>query len=485
MTDGTLSDLAPLVARTRAAFDDGRTRNLEWRHRQLDGLARMLVEEESALTRAMRSDLGKPAFEGWATDLGIVGREIRHIRKHLGRHLRARRVRMPLLATPGRAEIRLEPLGVVLVLAPWNYPVNLAVSPLAAALAAGNTAIVKPSEHAPATSEALATLVPRHVDDQAVAVVQGGADVAEALLRERFDHIFYTGGGAVGRSVMAAAAAHLTPVTLELGGKSPAIVDASADLEVTARRIVQGKLINAGQTCIAPDHVLVSHARRDELVEAIVASIERMYGSEPATSADYGRIVSPAHLDRLTALVHEPGSGTVVAGGATDPATRYMAPTVLVDTDPDSAIMREEIFGPVLPVIGLADTEEAIRFVNSRPKPLVVYLFADDPAVVDDVVARTSSGAVAVNQTMVHAGIPGLPFGGVGASGTGRYRGLAGVDRLSNPKSVLRRPARPDPPIAYPPYTRVRRALLRRIIGPVIGAPVSAGRRRFPRKRGR
>jgi aldehyde dehydrogenase (NAD+) len=458
-------DLAALVeeeiSRARAAFATGRTRSIRWRHHQLEGLIAMLRTEESKLIAAMVADLGKPPFEGWATDIGALISEFKHIRKHLERHIRARRVSVPLFMKPGTAEIRLEPLGVVAVLAPWNYPLNLALSPLAAAVAAGNAVVLKPSELSSATSAALAELLPRYVDDEAVRVLTGGPEVAIELLRHPLDHIFFTGSPAVARQVMEAAAVHLTPVTLELGGKSPTIVDGSADLAVTARRIAQGKMINAGQTCIAPDYVLVPRTVRDELVDQLNRAFTAMTKGNARTSGSYGRIISERHHDRVVGLIP---IDKVASGGNHDPFERFIEPTVVVDPEHDSPVMTEEIFGPVLAVVSVDGIDDAIAFVNARPKPLVLYVFSEDDEVTERILSRTSSGGVGINQTMYHAGIPGLPFGGVGESGHGRYRGLTGVDRLSNPKSILDRPMKPDIRLAYPPYGRVGSRILRKLI---------------------
>lgn len=453
--------VADEISLARATFDSGRTRSIRWRHDQLEGLIRMLRTEETTLSDAMHADLGKPRFEGWATDIGVLITEFKYLRKNLERHLTTRRVSIPLMMKPGSAELRLEPLGVVAVLSPWNYPLNLALSPLAAAIGAGNAVVLKPSEVSANTAQAMATLLPRYVDREAIRVITGGPDVAAELISHPLDHIFYTGGPGVARKVMAAAAAHLTPVTLELGGKSPAIVDDSADLAVTARRIAQGKLMNAGQTCIAPDYVLVSHQRRDQLVDELAEAFRKLTKGDAQKTAHYGRIVSDRHHDRLTGMLD---GGRVAVGGKVDGADRFIEPTVIVEPDPDSPLLTEEIFGPLLVVLAVDDIDAAITHVNARPKPLVLYVFSDDDEVTERIIRNTSSGGVGVNQTMFHAAVPGLPFGGVGESGTGRYRGLHGVDRLSNPKSILRRPLKPDFRIGYPPYGKISQKVLRRLI---------------------
>jgi aldehyde dehydrogenase (NAD+) len=454
-------DAAALVARLRATFAGGKTRPLAWRREQLQAMRKMLTEREPELLEALAADLGKPRLEAWATDIGFVISEIDHTLKHLRRWTRPTRVRTPLVTKPARARLVPEPLGVVLVIAPWNYPVQLALAPMVGAIAAGNAVVLKPSEIAPHTSGALAHFLPEYLDPDAIAVVEGAIAETKALLAERFDHIFYTGNGRVGRVVMEAASHHLTPVTLELGGKSPAIVDGSANLDVAARRIAWGKFLNAGQTCIAPDYVLVARDKEDQLVELIRRAIFDFYGNDPKTSPDYARIVSDNQFKRLSGLL---GSGTVAVGGEQDKGTRYIAPTVLRDIAPDAPAMQEEIFGPLLPVIPVDNADEAIAFVNAKDKPLALYVFAGDRAVADRVVESTSSGGVCVNATLYHVTVPGLPFGGVGESGVGAYHGKASFDVFSHAKPVLKKSTRPDPDLAYPPYTDKKERLMRRFL---------------------
>jgi aldehyde dehydrogenase (NAD+) len=450
------------VTTARAAFDRGVTRPIAGRERRLEALVQLLDEGEGRLLDALATDVGKPRMEAWATDLGVTASEIKLLGKHVAKWAKPRRASLPLTAMPGRGRIQPEPLGTVLIIAPWNYPVQLLLEPLAAALAAGNAAVVKPSELAPATSAVLTDLLNHHLDDDAVQVIEGGPEVATELLEQRWDHIFFTGSTKVGRVVAEAAAKHLTPVTLELGGKSPAIVHQSANLEVAGRRIAWGKFLNAGQTCIAPDYVLVDEAVQDELIEHIRTAVKDFYGEDPKASADYARIVNGRHFDRLSGLLE--GGGRAVLGGTTDADDRYIAPTVLVDTPPAAAIMQEEIFGPLLPVLPVASVAEAIDRVNSRPKPLALYVFAGDDDVVDAVLDRTSSGGVCVNHTILHITPPELPFGGVGESGIGRYHGRSGFDTFSNLKSVLRKPTFPDPALLYPPYTSGKERIVRKAL---------------------
>ncbi len=456
-----LSEIPNLVASLRGAFDSGRTRPIEWRRDQLHRLKAVLEKREGDLLDALASDLGKPRLEGWATEIGVVINEIEHALRHLAGWMKPERVWTPIAQRPGRASIHREPKGVVLVIAPWNYPVHLLLLPMVGALAAGNCVVGKPSEVTVNTSAALARLVPDYLDRESVAIVEGGVPETQALLAERFDHVFYTGNGRVGRVVMEAAAKHLTPVTLELGGKSPAIVDGDVNLDVAARRIAFGKFLNAGQTCVAPDYVLVTREQEQPLIERIGKAIRDFYGSDPAQSPDYARIVNDAHFQRLEQLL---GSGTPAVGGDSRASERYIAPTVLRDVPVDSPVMRDEIFGPILPVLPVGDVDDAIRFVNDRDRPLALYLFSESDDVQQRVLAETTSGGACVNTTVMHVAVPELPFGGVGASGMGAYHGKASFDVFSHRKSVLRRPTRPDPKIAYPPYTRLKERIIRRFL---------------------
>lgn len=456
-------DAAVLAKSLRATFDSGRTRPLAWRKEQIAGLRRMMEEAEDELLDALRVDLGRPKVEAFAADIGHTKAELRHIAKHVDAWMKPKKVRVPITAAPAKAWVVPEPLGVVLVIAPWNYPIQLLVEPIGAALAAGNCVLAKPSELAPACSAALARLLPKYVDPEAVTVVEGGVDETTALLAERWDHIFFTGSTAVGHVVAEAAAKHLTPTVLELGGKSPTYVHASADLDVAARRIAWGKYLNAGQTCIAPDYVLVDHQIKDALVDKLARQIGEFYGSDPKASTSFGRIVNRRHLDRLQGLLDK-GAGTVAVGGQVDAAERFVAPTVTVDPSPDSPVMQEEIFGPILPVLGVDGPTEAKAFIVARPKPLALYVFAQRDDVVDDVVSGTSSGGVCVNQTLMHLLPPDLPFGGVGDSGMGAYHGKTGFDAFSHHKSILRKPTKPDLKLLYPPYKPLVEKLVRRIV---------------------
>ena len=438
MNQHTPEQPADTVARLRATFRSGRTKPVDWRTAQLRRLREMLTTDGPALAAALHADLGKSSTEAFRTEIDFTVREIDHTLEHLGGWLRPESAPVPAhLGADATAWTQYDPLGVVLVIAPWNYPAQLLLTPLLGALAAGNAVVVKPSEMAPATSAALARLLPQYLDTDAVAVVEGGIPETTALLAERFDHIFYTGNGAVGRIVMRAAAEHLTPVTLELGGKSPAFVDGDADLAVVADRLARGKFLNAGQTCVAPDYVLTDPATARALEPLFTKAVEALYGTEPQTSAEYGRIVNERHFDRLVGLLD---SGRVVTGGDSDRDTKYIAPTVLADVDPKAPVMQEEIFGPVLPIVTVPGLDEAIEFINDRDKPLALYVFTDSDTTRQRLAAETSSGGLGFGLPLAHLTVSDLPFGGVGESGMGNYHGHYSIETFSHRKAVLAKP---------------------------------------------
>jgi aldehyde dehydrogenase (NAD+) len=418
-------------------------------------MLQMLIDHEDDFVEALHADLGRPPLEAYAADIGTTKAEIKHALKHVASWAKPKKVNPGLTSMPAKAKIIPEPLGTVLIIAPWNYPIQLLLNPMAAAIAAGNCIVAKPSELAPACSAVLARLVPRYLDNDAITLVEGGVPETTALLELPYDHVFFTGSTAVGRVVMQAAAKHLTPVTLELGGKSPTIVAADADLGVAAHRILWGKHLNAAQTCIAPDYVLVESSVKDRLVDEKASVIGEVLGRDPQASPDFGRIVNDRHFNRLTGLLESAG-GTVAVGGSSDAATRFIEPTIIVDPDLEAPIMQEEIFGPLLPVVAVDSIDDAIDFVNDRPKPLALYVFAGSPETAEHVLASTSSGGACVNQTILHIHTPNMPFGGVGPSGTGSYHGKFGFDAFSHHKSVLLKPQKPDPKLLYPPYTPLK-----------------------------
>jgi acyl-CoA reductase-like NAD-dependent aldehyde dehydrogenase len=442
------TSIGDLLAQQRQFFATGTTKELAFRLQSLKTLKQVIDQHETAILDALKADLNKPAFEGFF-DIIAVRQEIDYSLKHLKAWARPKKVKVPLDQFPAAARIYPEPLGVVLIVAPWNYPFSLVMSPLVGAIAAGNCAILKPSELAPQTSHLVSDLIAKTFDPAYIAVVEGGVETSQQLLAERFDHIFFTGGTRIGKVVMEAAAKHLTPVTLELGGKSPCLVEADINLRETAKRITWGKFLNAGQTCIAPDYLLVHQAIAPQLIAAIAQCIREFYGENPATSPDYPRIISDGHFERLSALLQV---GDIVIGGQTQAADRYIAPTLVKDVSLDSPLMQEEIFGPILPILEYGDLEEAITLINSRPKPLALYLFSRDRAKQQRVLAATSSGGVCLNDTLMQVGAIDLPFGGVGDSGMGRYHGKATFDTFSHSKSVLKKSFHFDLNWRYAPY---------------------------------
>jgi aldehyde dehydrogenase (NAD+) len=389
-----------------------------------------------------------------------VQAEASYARKHLTSWIKPKRVRTPLMAQPGRSCIQPEPKGVVLIIAPWNYPMSMVVAPLVGAIAAGNCAVLKPSEVTQHTSAALARILPRYLDPEAFAVIEGGVPETTELLEQRFDHILYTGNERVARIVMTAAAKHLTPVTLELGGKSPCLIDKSADIDVAASRIAWGKFINAGQTCVAPDHVLVHREVAAQFIDALAGKIREFYGDDPSQSPDYCRIASERHTQRFAKLLE---GQKIHTGGQVDVARRYVAPTIVLDPAPDSMLMQEEIFGPVLPVITVDEMHHAVKFVADRPKPLALYLFSKSAVLEEVVLSKLSAGSVCINDAVLFMVSPELPFGGIGNSGMGRYTGWYGFETFSHMKPVMKRSFRFDAPMRYPPYTERKARLLKMV----------------------
>jgi len=444
----------------QTTFQSGRTKDLRWRSEQLSAIERMMSEREGEFIDALRQDLGKHALESWMTEISYVAGDAAHCRKNLRRWTRRKKVRTPAPALPGKSWVQPEPLGVVLVIGAWNYPLQLTMSIAAAAIAAGNCVVIKPSEIAPATSAAIAKWVREFLDEGGVRVIEGGVTETTELLEQPFDHILYTGGGNVGRIVLSAAAKNLTPVTLELGGKCPCVVLPDADLEVTARRIAWGKFTNAGQSCIAPDYVLTDIDTEAKLLPLIERTIREMFGDDPEQSDSYGRIINDRHFERIRNVMNH---GHVAIGGRENAITRYIEPTVLTDVPLESAAMQEEIFGPVLPIVRADNLDSAIRFIRERDKPLAAYLFTNDSAAESRFLENVSCGNVCINDTIMFMAVPELPFGGVGTSGMGAYSGKHGFDTFSHMKAVMKRGWWPDLAVRYAPYTEKKFAFLRKI----------------------
>jgi len=449
------------IERQRKYFQTGATRPIKARKDALKRLYKCILIYEVQICNALQSDLGKSTTEAYMSEIGMVLHEIKYTLRHLRKWMHAKHPSSPLTNFPSRQKIISEPYGVILILSPWNYPFLLTISPLIGALAAGNCCIVKPSEIAPATASVLMHLLTEALPTELVCVINGGVAESKALLEERFDYIFYTGNGKVGRYVMEKAAQHLTPVTLELGGKSPAIVAKTATLRLAARRIVFGKFLNCGQTCIAPDYILVENSVHDEFVAYLKEEIEAMYGCSPLQNPSYGKIINERHYDRLCGLVipHK-----VVFGGDTDESALRIAPTLLDNVVAEDAIMQEEIFGPLLPILRVENVDEAILFVQQRERPLALYLFANDRVLEKRVTSDIIFGGGCVNDVVSHLVSPNLPFGGVGASGLGAYHGKTSFDTFSHKKAIVHRGTWFDPNLRYPPYTQRKLRLLKKLL---------------------
>jgi len=453
-------DVAKTVARLRQTFATGRTRNVEWRKEQLNALKRLMVENETKVADALDKDLGRSPFEAWLADVASTVGEAAYAAKNVGKWAKRRHRRLEMSQLPGRGFVEYEPYGTVLIIGAWNFPFALTLGPAAGAIAAGNTVLLKPSEVAPASSALMAELVPRYLDNDAIAVIEGDGAVSQELIAQGFDHLLFTGGTEIGRKVYQGAAAQLTPVTLELGGKSPVIVSKDADIKVAAKRIAWTKLINSGQICIAPDYVLAEAPIRDQLVDEIQKAVTAF---EAENASGGKRIVNERHFNRLTAALAAT-QGKVAIGGGSDASKLNIQPTVVVDPATDEPLMTDEIFGPILPVLTVQNLDEAITFVNSRPKPLAAYLFTKAKAVRERVIKEVPAGGMVVNHLLFHFATHKLPFGGVGPSGLGAYHGKFGFEEFSHRKSVLTKPTRPDiASFIYPPYTAKAWKLARRL----------------------
>ena len=456
----TLSPISDIIQQQREFFATGKTKDVAFRLEQLKRLKQAIIDNQAAILEAVNADLNKPEFEAYATEIAVV-REIDYAIKHLKSWVKPKKVSTSIEQFPSSACIYPEPLGVVLIISPWNYPFQLMISPLVGAIAAGNCAILKPSELAANTSRIVTQITKKTFDPAYITSIEGGVETSQELLAEKFDHIFFTGGTKIGQLVMEAAAKHLTPVTLELGGKSPCIVDSNVHIEHAAKRIAWGKFINAGQTCIAPDYLLVDRTVKNDLLTSIKQYIQEFYGDDPAKSPDYGRIINQRHFERLASFLSE---GQPYIGGQTNPEERYIAPTIIDGVDWDTPVMQEEIFGPILPVLEYSDLSDAIAKINARPKPLALYLFSKDQQKQERVLQETSSGGVCINDTVMQVGVSELPFGGVGSSGIGSYHGKASFDTFSHQKSVLKRSFLLDLDWRYAPY-QGKLKLIKRIIG--------------------
>lgn len=442
----------------------GKTRTEKWRRNQLKALSNLLENHQKEILKALNQDLRKPATEAFF-EIIAVKQEIKLAQKNLSKWMRTRQVNVPVSLKPAQALVQPDPLGCILIIGPWNYPFSLTLQPLVGALAAGNTAVLKPSEHAPNVSNLIKNLIEKYFPPEITQVFEGDGKIAADLITRKFDHIFFTGGENIGKKIMEAASKNLTPVTLELGGKSPAIVINGANLEVTAKRIIWGKSLNAGQTCIAPDHLLVEYKLFDSLISNLKNSIIDFYGNTPLDSEHLGSIINQKQFDRLNNLLKQAKKNNqIIYGGDSNEKEKRISPTLIKIENRNDPLMKEELFGPLLPILSIQNLEQAISEFKLLPKPLALYLFGGDENKQSKVLSMTSSGGVCFNDVVLQAGIPELPFGGVGTSGMGKYHGKAGFDNFTHYKSVLKRPFWLDLNFRYPPY-KLDLSLLNKLIG--------------------
>lgn len=454
-----MSHIKKSLERQRSYFATGQTYDVSFRLEMLKTLQKSIIAHESEIFDALKKDLNKSPFEAYETEVGITLQELQYVIKHVRSWAKPERVKTPLLHFKSTSFILSEPYGVVLIMSPWNYPLQLSIAPLIGSIAAGNCTLIKPSAYSPATSAVIAKIVRECFDEGFVAVIEGGREANQALLKEKFDYIFFTGSVEVGKTVMAAAAENLTPVTLELGGKSPCIVDCNTNLEITARRIVWGKCLNAGQTCVAPDYLLVHKDVKNDLLNSMKKYIAEFYGQHPHKSEDLPKIINRKHFDRVKELLN---CGKTVVGGQYDEKTLKISPTILDDVSWDEPVMQEEIFGPVLPVLEFDDLSQVIETVNKRPKPLALYLFTTSKQTEKKILENIPFGGGCINDTIVHLATSYMPFGGVGESGMGRYHGRWSFDTFSHKKSILKKSNLIDIKLRYPPY-RDKLSLLKKM----------------------
>ena len=442
----------------------GKTRKEKWRRAQLNSLSNLLQNHQQEILKALSQDLGKPATEAFF-EIIAVKQEIKLAQKSLSNWMKTRQINVPVSLKPAQALVQPDPLGCILIIGPWNYPFSLTLQPLVGALAAGNTAVLKPSEHAPNVSNLIKKLIEEYFPPEIVQVFEGDGNIAADLMTRQFDHVFFTGGENIGKKVMEAASKNLTPVTLELGGKSPAVVIDGANLEVTAKRVIWGKSLNAGQTCIAPDHLLVEDKLFDSLISNLINSINDFYGNTPLDSKHLGSIINQKQFNRLNNLLTQAKKNNqIIYGGDSNEKEKRISPTLIKIDNRNDPLMKEELFGPLLPILSIKNLDQAISDFKLLPKPLALYLFGGGEKEQGKVLSMTSSGGVCFNDVVLQAGIPELPFGGVGTSGMGKYHGKAGFDNFTHYKSVLKRPFWLDLNFRYPPY-KLDLSLLNKLIG--------------------
>ncbi|EEG92712.1 aldehyde dehydrogenase (NAD) family protein [Roseburia inulinivorans DSM 16841] len=454
----TEQEIKDILQQQNHFFSSGKTIQAEFRLKQLESLKEAMIRHEADLAAALKADLGKSRMESYMCETGLTLSELTWMQKHLRSLMRSKRVSTPAAQFAAKSFRSPSPYGTVLIMSPWNYPVLLTLDPLIDAIAAGNTAVVKPSAYAPCTFDVMKTMIEECFPAHYVAVVDGGRAENQALLQQRFDMIFFTGGKTVGREVLRHAAEYLTPVTLELGGKSPCIVDSTAKIRLAAKRIVFGKYLNCGQTCVAPDYILCDKRIRDELITAILAEIEKQFGKEPLKNPNYGKIINEKHFERILGLIN---GEKLVYGGQSEPESLRIAPTVLNNITWDDAVMGEEIFGPLLPILTFDTLNEALDTVESHPHPLALYFFSEDKAAQKKVLDTCRFGGGCINDTIIHLATSDMPFGGVGESGMGSYHGRVGFETFSHYRSIVDKKTWMDLPIRYQKYTRLKEKMMR------------------------
>lgn len=454
----TEQEIKDILQQQNHFFSSGKTIQAEFRLKQLESLKEAMIRHEADLAAALKADLGKSRMESYMCEIGLTLSELTWMQKHLRSLMRSKRVSTPAAQFAAKSFRSPSPYGTVLIMSPWNYPVLLTLDPLIDAIAAGNTAVVKPSAYAPCTFDVMKTMIEECFPAHYVAVVDGGRAENQALLQQRFDMIFFTGGKTVGREVLRHAAEYLTPVTLELGGKSPCIVDSTAKIRLAAKRIVFGKYLNCGQTCVAPDYILCDKRIRDELITAILAEIEKQFGKEPLKNPNYGKIINEKHFERILGLIN---GEKLVYGGQSEPESLRIAPTVLNNITWDDAVMGEEIFGPLLPILTFDTLDEALDTVESHPHPLALYFFSEDKAAQKKVLDTCRFGGGCINDTIIHLATSDMPFGGVGESGMGSYHGRVGFETFSHYRSIVDKKTWMDLPIRYQKYTGLKEKMLR------------------------
>ena len=454
----TEQEIKDILQQQNHFFSSGKTIQAEFRLKQLESLKEAMIRHEADLAAALKADLGKSRMESYMCEIGLTLSELTWMQKHLRSLMRSKRVSTPAAQFAAKSFRSPSPYGTVLIMSPWNYPVLLTLDPLIDAIAAGNTAVVKPSAYAPCTFDVMKTMIEECFPAHYVAVVDGGRAENQALLQQRFDMIFFTGGKTVGREVLRHAAEYLTPVTLELGGKSPCIVDSTAKIRLAAKRIVFGKYLNCGQTCVAPDYILCDKRIRDELITAILAEIEKQFGKEPLKNPNYGKIINEKHFERILGLIN---GEKLVYGGQSEPESLRIAPTVLNNITWDDAVMGEEIFGPLLPILTFDTLDEALDTVESHPHPLALYFFSEDKAAQKKVLDTCRFGGGCINDTIIHLATSDMPFGGVGESGMGSYHGRVGFETFSHYRSIVDKKTWMDLPIRYQKYTRLKEKMMR------------------------